>query len=99
MSEINSELIPRCDKLDGSTLRIKPSYTEAGYFCEANCITVVDREGRTALYVPFKALPDSTERVCLTHNIPVYDNQECKYCWREGARVRLQSDALREVGA
>jgi len=45
--------LPRCDKMDGSTLRIVPSYTEAGMFCEANCVTITDGE-RTALYVPLR---------------------------------------------
>lgn len=43
--------LPRCEKMDGSSLRIVPAYTEAGQFCEANCITVTDGE-RTAVYVP-----------------------------------------------
>jgi hypothetical protein len=47
--------LPRCDKMDGSTLRIVPSYTEAGMFCEANCVTISDGE-RTALYVPIRIL-------------------------------------------
>lgn len=46
-----NETLPRCQKLDGSTLAIVPSYTEAGSNCEANCITVTDGE-RTAVYVP-----------------------------------------------
>ena len=45
------EKLPRCDKLDGSTLRIVPAYTEAGYFCEANCVTITDGE-RSAVFVP-----------------------------------------------
>jgi hypothetical protein len=48
-----SENLPRCDKLDGSTLRIVPAYTEAGRYAEANCITVTDGE-RTAVYVPYR---------------------------------------------
>lgn len=51
--EIEPEDIPRCPELDGSTLRIVPEYTEAGWFTEANVITVTDGE-RTALYVPFR---------------------------------------------
>jgi hypothetical protein len=47
--------LPRCDKMDGSTLRIVPSYTEAGMYCEANCVTITDGE-RTALYVPIRIL-------------------------------------------
>jgi hypothetical protein len=47
-----AEELPRCENLDGSSLRIVPAYTEAGQFCEANCITVTDGE-RTCLYVPY----------------------------------------------
>lgn len=47
--------LPRCDKLDGSSLRIVSAYTEAGYFCEVNCVTITDGE-RTAVYVP--AMPE-----------------------------------------
>lgn len=53
MSEILAENLPRCDKLDGSTLSIVPNYTEAGQFCEANCVTISDGE-RTAIYIPVK---------------------------------------------
>ena len=53
----NAELLPRCSKLDGSTLSIVPAYTEAGYFTEANCVTIRDAEGRMALYVPHHPLP------------------------------------------
>jgi hypothetical protein len=49
--------LPRCDKMDGSALRIVPSYTEAGMFCEANCVTITDGE-RTALYVPLRIVTD-----------------------------------------
>jgi len=48
--------LPRCPKLDGSTLRIVPAYTEAGLRCEANCVTLTDGE-RTAVYVPRDAGP------------------------------------------
>jgi hypothetical protein len=51
---MNANEIPRCEKMDGSTLRIVPAYTEAGRYQEANCITVTDGE-RTAVYVPLKA--------------------------------------------
>lgn len=51
--EIEADQIPRCEELDGSTLRILPAYTEAGQFCEARCIMVTDGE-RTAVYVPLK---------------------------------------------
>ncbi len=51
--EIDRSNLPRCEKLDGSTLRIVPAYTEAGMFCEANVITVTDGN-RTALYIPLK---------------------------------------------
>lgn len=50
--EFQSKL-PRCDKLDGSTLHIVPDYTEGGWFCEANCVTISDGE-RTAVYIPLK---------------------------------------------
>jgi hypothetical protein len=43
--------LPRCQKLDGSTLSIVPDYTEAGAYKEANCVTITDGE-RTAVYVP-----------------------------------------------
>ena len=46
-----SHELPRCENLDGSTLRIVPSYTEAGRHCEANCVTITDGD-RTATYVP-----------------------------------------------
>jgi hypothetical protein len=52
---IDPAALPRCDKLDGSTLRIVPSYTEAGQFCEANCLTVTDGE-HTAIYVPHRVV-------------------------------------------
>jgi hypothetical protein len=43
--------IPRCASMDGTSLYIVPAYTEAGMYCEANCITVTDGE-RTVVYVP-----------------------------------------------
>jgi hypothetical protein len=49
---IEAHEIPRCPRLDGSTLRIVPAYTEAGQYGEANCLTVTDGE-RTVVYVPF----------------------------------------------
>lgn len=52
MPTIDAEDIPRCPELDGSTLRIVPNYTEAGWFAEANAVTITDGE-RTAIYVPF----------------------------------------------
>lgn len=52
--------IPRCRELDGSTLRIVPADTEAGWFAEANVITVTDGE-RTALYVPFRKVVQRAE--------------------------------------
>jgi hypothetical protein len=60
VQEIDAEHIPRCPEMDGSTLRIVPDYTEAGWFCEANVITVTDGE-RTAIYVPLRAvrIPES----------------------------------------
>lgn len=60
MSEPRLEL-PRCEKLDGSTLRIVPAYTEAGQFCEANCVTITDGE-RTAIYVPLRVSWQPTPR-------------------------------------
>lgn len=47
--------LPRCDKLDGSTLKIVPRYIEAGRLCEANVITITDGE-RTAIYVPHRTM-------------------------------------------
>jgi hypothetical protein len=41
--------LPR--SMEGEGLRIVPAYTEAGYFGEANVVTITDGE-RTALYVP-----------------------------------------------
>jgi hypothetical protein len=52
--------LPRCSKMDGSTLRFVPSYTEAGWFVEANCVTITDGE-RTAVYVPFAITADCSE--------------------------------------
>lgn len=57
-----AELVPRCVEMDGTTLRIVPAYTEAGYFQEANCVTITDGE-RTCVYVPYclpqpKDVPD-----------------------------------------
>lgn len=43
--------LPRCDEMDGSSLRILPRYTESGYFCEANVVWITDGT-RTAVYVP-----------------------------------------------
>ena len=78
---MNNELIPRCEKLDGSTLRIVHTYTEAGYFCEANCITIEDTEGRRALYGPVKELPSVTPRAfCREHKMFVNDALECTAC-------------------
>lgn len=53
---IRHEDLPRCTEMDGSTLKIVPAYTEAGYYQEANCITVTDGE-RVAVYVPYKVIP------------------------------------------
>lgn len=55
MVELNRQELPRCTDMDGSTLKIVPAYTEAGYFQEANCITVTDGE-RTAIYIPYKVV-------------------------------------------
>ncbi len=46
--------LPRCDKLDGSSLRIVHGNIEAGQFCEANCVTITDGE-RTVVYVPLRS--------------------------------------------
>jgi hypothetical protein len=54
--------IPRCPNLDGSSLFIVPAYTEAGFYCEANCITVTDGE-RTVVYVPAKAVDQEQVRL------------------------------------
>lgn len=62
MAEDLSEQLPRCDNLDGSSLRIVPAYTEAGRFCEANCVTITDGE-RTAVYVPM--------RISTRHHLPL----------------------------
>ena len=76
-----SELLPRCEKLDGSTLRIVSTYTEAGYFCEANCVTIEDKEGRRALYAPVKVLESVAPRAfCRVHKMYVNDELECTAC-------------------
>jgi hypothetical protein len=54
--------LPRCQKGDGSSLRIVPSYIEGGYFSEANCVTITDGE-RTAVYVPYEVNPHPHLRV------------------------------------
>ena len=54
--------IPRCPNLDGTSLYIVPAYTEAGMYCEANCITVTDGE-RTVVYVPLAAARESLGEV------------------------------------
>jgi len=55
---VPSESIPRCDNLDGSTLKILPAYTEAGQYCEARCLTITDGV-RTAVYVPVPSVADT----------------------------------------
>jgi hypothetical protein len=40
--------------LESESLRIFPAYVEAGYFSEANCVTLIDIEGRKAVYVPVR---------------------------------------------
>lgn len=55
MNDIKQEDLPRCEQLDGSSLRILHRYTEAGQFCEANCVYVTDGE-RTAVYVPYRVV-------------------------------------------
>jgi hypothetical protein len=57
--DIKDQEVPRCEKLDGSTLSIVPAYTEAGMFMQANCVTITDGE-RTAVYVPLRR-PAQTE--------------------------------------
>ena len=57
---IDRHSAPRCEKMDGSSLRIVPSYTEAGMFQEANCLTVTDGE-RTAVYVLHHTVPTKAE--------------------------------------
>jgi hypothetical protein len=57
-----ASVLPRCDRLDGSSLRIVPAYTEAGRYGEANCITVTDGE-RTAVYVQQHAEESAMETV------------------------------------
>lgn len=52
---IKAQDLPRCIEMYGSTLKIVPACTEAGYFQEANCVTITDGE-RTAIYVPFKII-------------------------------------------
>lgn len=70
---INQELLPRCGKLDGSTLKIVPSYTEAGYFTEANCVTIEDEEGRRAIYVPYKTVSKYRQEGYMSHpRLPVF---------------------------
>jgi len=59
-ADIEPEDIPVCPKMDGSTLKIVPAYTEAGWYTEANCITVTDGE-RTAIYVPLASVPSSRQ--------------------------------------
>lgn len=56
---VDHERLPRCDNLDGSSLRIAPAYTEAGYFCEANAVTITDGV-RTAVYAPVTTAPGTT---------------------------------------
>ena len=46
--------------MEGEGLTIVPRYTEAGYFGEANCVTITDGK-RTAVYVPLRVLsPDAS---------------------------------------
>lgn len=56
MSDLPADRLPRCEAMDGSTLRVVPAYTEAGYFQEANAVTLTDGE-RTAVYVPHHVIP------------------------------------------
>lgn len=56
--KVRREDLPRCENVDGSTLRIVSAYTEAGGYMEANCVTITDGV-RTAVYVP---IVDDDER-------------------------------------
>lgn len=57
----DQDALPRCEQLDGSTLRIEPGNIEAGRFCEANCVRITDGE-RSAVYVPYDPpAPDAPE--------------------------------------
>ena len=49
------ETLPRCDKLDGSSLSVVVGNIEAGYFCEAQAVTITDGT-RSAVYVPLEHL-------------------------------------------
>ena len=49
------ETLPRCDRLDGSSLSIVPGNIEAGRFCEAQAVTITDGT-RSAVYVPLEQL-------------------------------------------
>lgn len=63
---MRQDQLPRCDNLDGSTLSIKPEYTEAGAHCEANCVTVVDAGGREAVYVPLQTTIEKIAKMAET---------------------------------
>lgn len=65
--EIDPEDIPRCPEMDGSTLKIVPNFTEAGWYMEANCITVTDGE-RTAIYVPYRKVDEAETEAIRTLN-------------------------------
>ncbi len=49
------ETLPRCDRLDGSSLAIVTGNIEAGRFCEAQAVTITDGT-RSAVYVPLEQL-------------------------------------------
>jgi hypothetical protein len=42
------------EPLEPENLRIFPAYVEAGFFSEANCVTLIDIEGRKVIYVPVR---------------------------------------------
>jgi hypothetical protein len=81
--------LPRCPALDGSGLRIVPAYTEAGQFCEANCVTVTDGE-RTAVYVPVGGHVAPAE---------VADRQIVLELYRAVVLLGGQSDLLGVIGS
>jgi hypothetical protein len=51
---ISQEDLPRCQKLNGSSLSVVPGNIEPGAFCEANCVTITDG-AREAVYVPLRS--------------------------------------------
>jgi len=51
---IDAEHLPRCENLDGTSLRIVPAYTDAGDFVEANRVIIEDKDRRRAVYAPVR---------------------------------------------